>query len=44
METITSIEKVNGKIHTYNFEINPYHTYIAGGFVVHNIKITDIPP
>ncbi|MEW6009456.1 MAG: polymorphic toxin-type HINT domain-containing protein [Candidatus Omnitrophota bacterium] len=33
---ITSIKEVRRKVDTYNLEVNPYHTYIAGGIVVHN--------
>ncbi len=35
-ETITSIKEVKRKAKVYNLEVNPYHTYIAGGIVVHN--------
>lgn len=35
-QTIKTIERIPGKIKTYNIEVNPYHTYIAGGYVVHN--------
>ena len=37
-ETINSIEHMPGKARTYNLEVNPFHTYIAGGYVVHNQK------
>jgi len=33
---ITSIQKVKEHVKVYNLEVNPYHTYIAGGVVVHN--------
>ncbi len=36
LETIISKEWVPGKVKTYNLEVNPFHTYIAGGYVVHN--------
>ncbi len=39
VESITSIQKVHGKVRVYDLEVNPYHTYIAGGVVVHNKKI-----
>jgi len=35
-ETITSIKEVKKKVTVYNLEVNPYHTYIAGGILVHN--------
>ena len=35
-ELIRSIEKFSGKVRSYNTEVNPFHTYIAGGIVVHN--------
>ena len=35
-ETIHTIKRMTGKITTYNIEVNPYHSYIAGGYVVHN--------
>lgn len=35
-EPITSIQVVKQHVKVYNLEINPYHTYIAGGIVVHN--------
>ena len=38
-EIIHSIEKVKERVTTYNIEINPYHTYVAGGYVVHNLKM-----
>ncbi len=36
--TIASIQEIQEKVKVYNLEINPYHTYIAGGVVVHNLK------
>lgn len=33
---IISKEHVPGKVKTYNLDVNPYHTYIANGYVVHN--------
>jgi len=33
---ITSMTRVFHKAKVYNLEVNPYHTYIAGGIVVHN--------
>jgi prepilin-type N-terminal cleavage/methylation domain-containing protein/prepilin-type processing-associated H-X9-DG protein len=38
LEPITSIEKVNETVTVYNMEVNPYHTFIAGGVVVHNAR------
>lgn len=35
---IKTIEVVKEKVDIYNFEVNPCHTYVAGGFVVHNRK------
>jgi hypothetical protein len=35
---IVSIQKVREKVKVYNLEVNPHHTYIAGGIVVHNKK------
>jgi len=37
-QEITSIEKVKEKATVYNFEVEPSHTYFAGGFLVHNRK------
>lgn len=34
--SMTSIQEVREKVKVYNLEVNPYHTYIAGGIVVHN--------
>ncbi|MFC1704650.1 polymorphic toxin-type HINT domain-containing protein, partial [Candidatus Omnitrophota bacterium] len=33
---ITSIKEVREPTEVYNLEVNPYHTYIAGGIVAHN--------
>ena len=33
---ITSIQRIKEKVTVYNLEVNPYHTYIADGIVVHN--------
>jgi hypothetical protein len=27
---------INKKVPVYNLEVNPYHTYVAGGIVTHN--------
>jgi len=35
-EPIASIQQVTEPVKVYNLEVNPYHTYIAGGIVVHN--------
>ncbi|HOW35276.1 MAG TPA: polymorphic toxin-type HINT domain-containing protein [Candidatus Omnitrophota bacterium] len=35
---IQTIEVVNNKVNIYNFEVNPYHTYVADGVIVHNRK------
>ncbi len=35
-EPITSVERVEERVTVYNFEVNPYHTYVAGGIVAHN--------
>ena len=34
--TVATIEKVPGPVTVYNFEVNPYGTYVANGIVVHN--------
>lgn len=39
---ITSITRVSHKTRVYNLKVNPYHTYIAGGIVVHN-KLAPLP-
>jgi intein/homing endonuclease len=41
---IESIDIVKETVDVYNFEVNPYHTYIAGGIVVHNSKRFEQPP
>ncbi|MFC1704534.1 C25 family cysteine peptidase [Candidatus Omnitrophota bacterium] len=33
---ITSIKEVKEPTQVYNLEVNPYHTYVAGGIVAHN--------
>ena len=45
-ETITSMKEVKRKVKVYNLEVNPYHTYIAGGIVVHNkdLKCSSVTP
>ncbi|MDP3143568.1 MAG: polymorphic toxin-type HINT domain-containing protein, partial [Candidatus Omnitrophota bacterium] len=43
IEKIREIKKIKAKIEVYNFEVNPYKTYIAGGYVVHNAYKT-LPP
>jgi hypothetical protein len=40
-EKIASMQKVSQKVKVYNMEVNPYHTYIAGGIVVHNKPAPD---
>ena len=35
-QPIEKIFRIREKVKTYNFEVNPYHTYISGGYVVHN--------
>jgi len=35
---ISSIQKVRETVDVYNLEVNPYHTYIADGVIVHNKK------
>jgi hypothetical protein len=37
-ETVVSIEKIEGRVPTYNFEVETYHTYFAEGILVHNTK------
>ncbi len=37
--TISSIVKVNEENNIYNFEVERYHTYVAGGYIVHNRKL-----
>lgn len=36
---IESIETVEEKVTVYNFAVNPYGTYVAGGVIVHNKKL-----
>lgn len=42
-EPIRNIKHVqaDSKFTTYNFKVNPYHTYIAGDYVVHNWNPAD---
>jgi intein/homing endonuclease len=35
-QQITDIKKMRASVKVYNLEVNPYHTYFAGGFLVHN--------
>lgn len=35
-EPITSIERILEPVTVYNIEVNPYHTYVAGGIIAHN--------
>ena len=44
IETIISLEKLDYKENTYNFEIKKTHTYIANGFRVHNANKDRDPP
>ncbi len=37
-QEIKTIQLVKANVKVYNFEVNPYHTYIANGYVVHNRK------
>jgi hypothetical protein len=39
---IKTIQVVNKKVDIYNFEVNPYHTYVADGVIAHNRKPTPI--
>lgn len=36
---IVDIAKVQETVDVYNFEVNPYHTYVANGLIVHNRKV-----
>lgn len=38
-QEIKTIQKIQSNEKVYNFEVNPYHTYIANGYVAHNRKI-----
>ena len=40
-QIITSIEKLDYKENTYNFTVKNNHTYVAGGFRVHNAMSKD---
>jgi intein/homing endonuclease len=33
---IVSMKKIQANVKVFNLEVNPYHTYIANGIVVHN--------
>ncbi|MFC1704535.1 hypothetical protein ACFL1E_07150 [Candidatus Omnitrophota bacterium] len=33
---ITFVKEVREPTEVYNLEVNPYHTYVAGGIVAHN--------
>lgn len=35
-EPILSVKEIRGETTVYNLEVNPYHTYVAGGIVAHN--------
>ena len=35
---ITSIHEVKEPVDIFNFEVEPFHTYVAGGYIVHNRK------
>ena len=35
-EVIKTIVKIKEPVAVYNIEVNPVHTYIAGGYIVHN--------
>lgn len=35
---IKTVQKIQSNEKVYNFEVNPYHTYIANGYVAHNRK------
>ncbi len=35
-EKIRDIKLVKGKAKIYNIEVNPVHTYVANGYIVHN--------
>jgi len=42
---ITDIKLVKEPVKVYNLEVNPYHTYIAGGIVAHNKRLyIPVPP
>lgn len=40
-EDIASVEKKKGEVLVYNLEVNPYHTFVAGGVVVHNLNLVN---
>ena len=35
---VTSVEKINESVPTYNFEVENTHTYVAENIIVHNAK------
>ncbi len=44
-ELITEIVKVEDTVEVYDIEVNPYHNYFAGGYLVHNKEVLpEIPP
>lgn len=43
-EKIIDIKKAPEKAGVYNFHVQPFHTYIAGGYVVHNVKLDPLDP
>jgi hypothetical protein len=36
--TVSKISKIRDDTTVYNFNVEPYHTYVAGGCLVHNVK------
>ncbi len=43
-ELIADIKFVDEDVLVYNFEVNPYHTYYAGGYLVHNKEVNTSQP
>jgi prepilin-type N-terminal cleavage/methylation domain-containing protein len=43
-ERIASIKEIKETVLVYNLEVNPYHTFIAGGIVAHNKTREEQPP
>ena len=43
---ITSIERIDQPAQVFNFHVNPYETYFAGGILVHNKRfpVTEVGP
>jgi len=39
LEEIREITILEGSSPVYEFSCNPYHWFIAGGYLVHNVKI-----